>query len=113
MGAISMMTTDSQAMGRMAELVTRTWQTASKMKSQCGPLSTDRNADNHRIKRYLAKYTINPAITAGIDEYVGSLEPGKIADLVVWDPAFFGIKPDVSSRAASRSRQRWARQTAR
>lgn len=100
LGAISMMTTDSQAMGRMAELVTRTWQTASKMKTQRGSLSpeqepetTDTNADNHRIKRYLAKYTINPAVTAGIDDYVGSLEPGKVADLVVWEPAFFGSKP--------------------
>ncbi|WP_273837432.1 urease subunit alpha [Halococcus sp. PRR34] len=106
MGAISMMTTDSQAMGRMAELVTRTWQTASKMKTQRGPLGSDgesegngTDADNHRIKRYLAKYTINPAITAGIDEYVGSLEPGKIADLVVWEPEFFGSKPDVTFKS--------------
>jgi len=94
-GAISMMTTDSQAMGRMAELVPRTWQTASKMKTQRGPLPKDEGtgADNFRIKRYLAKYTINPAISAGIDDHVGTLEPGKIADIVVWDPAFFGIKP--------------------
>jgi urease subunit alpha len=98
MGAISMMTTDSQAMGRMAELVPRTWQTASKMKSQRGPLPADEGtgADNHRIKRYLAKYTINPAVSAGIDEYVGSLEPGKLADVVLWDPAFFGIKPAMT-----------------
>lgn len=95
MGAISMMTTDSQAMGRQAELVSRTWQTASKMKSQRGPLPEDEGtgADNHRIKRYLAKYTINPAISAGIDDYVGTLEPGKLADVVLWDPAFFGVKP--------------------
>jgi len=94
-GAISMMTTDSQAMGRMAELVPRTWQTASKMKTQRGPLPKDEGtgADNFRIKRYLAKYTINPAISAGIDDHVGTLEPGKLADIVVWDPAFFGIKP--------------------
>jgi urease subunit alpha len=97
-GAISMMTTDSQAMGRMAELICRTWQTADKMKKQRGPLPEDAEtgADNHRIKRYIAKYTINPAISAGIDDYVGSLEPGKVADFVIWDPAFFGIKPAVT-----------------
>ena len=98
MGAISMMTSDSQAMGRMAEVVPRTWQTADKMKQQRGPLPEDEGtgADNHRIKRYIAKYTINPAISAGIDEYVGSLEPGKLADVIVWDPAFFGIKPAMT-----------------
>jgi urease subunit alpha len=96
-GAVSMMATDSQAMGRMGELITRTWQTASKMKRQRGPLPQDdgTGADNHRIKRYIAKYTINPAITAGIDSYVGSLEPGKIADICLWDPAFFGSKPQT------------------
>lgn len=96
-GAVAMMTTDSQAMGRMGELLCRTWQTAHKMKKQRGPLPNDKDtgADNARIKRYLAKYTINPAITAGIDSYVGSLEPGKMADIVLWDPAFFGLKPDV------------------
>jgi urease subunit alpha len=96
-GAISMMTTDSQAMGRMAEMVCRTWQTAHKMKAQRGPLEADEGteADNARIERYVAKYTINPAITAGIDDYVGSLEPGKLADIALWDPAFFGIKPEV------------------
>ncbi|WP_408960428.1 urease subunit alpha [Natrinema sp. 74] len=94
-GAISMMTTDSQAMGRMAELVCRTWQTAHKMKDQRGPLEADEgtDADNARIARYVAKYTINPAITAGIDDYVGSLEPGKLADITLWEPGFFGIKP--------------------
>jgi urease subunit alpha len=94
-GAISMMTSDSQAMGRMAEVITRTWQTASKMKSQRGPLPADEGsgADNARVKRYLAKYTINPAISAGIDDYVGTLEPGMLADVVLWDPAFFGSKP--------------------
>ncbi len=94
-GAISMMTTDSQAMGRMAELVCRTWQTAHKMKDQRGPLEADAgtDADNARIARYIAKYTINPAITAGIDDYVGSLEPGKLADIALWEPGFFGIKP--------------------
>ncbi len=95
MGAISMMTTDSQAMGRMAELVPRTWQTASKMKSQRGPLPEDEGtgADNFRIKRYISKYTVNPAISAGIESYVGTLEPGKLADICLWDPAFFGVKP--------------------
>jgi urease subunit alpha len=94
-GAVSMMATDSQAMGRMGELISRTWQTADKMKRQRGPLPQDADSgnDNHRIKRYLAKYTINPAITAGIDSYVGSLEPGKLADICLWDPAFFGVKP--------------------
>ncbi|MFB6173691.1 MAG: urease subunit alpha [Halobacteriales archaeon] len=98
MGAISMMTTDSQAMGRMAELVPRTWQTASKMKDQRGALPEDEggDADNFRIKRYLAKYTINPAISAGVDGYVGTLEPGKLADVVLWDPASFGIKPAMT-----------------
>jgi urease subunit alpha len=97
MGAISMMTTDSQAMGRMGELIPRTWQTANKMKKQRGPLPQEEKTgnDNKRILRYLAKYTINPAIAAGIDEYVGSLKPGKLADIVIWEPEFFGIKPDV------------------
>ena len=96
-GAVSMMATDSQAMGRMGELISRTWQTADKMKRQRGPLpqDVDTGNDNHRIRRYLAKYTINPAITAGIDDYVGSLEPGKLADICLWDPAFFGVKPET------------------
>jgi urease subunit alpha len=95
-GAISMMTTDSMAMGRQAELISRTWQTADKMKRQRGPLPTDEGTDNDntRILRYIAKYTINPAITAGISSHVGSLEPGKLADVVLWKPAFFGIKPE-------------------
>ena len=94
-GGISMMTSDSQAMGRMAEVIARTWQTADKMKKQRGPLPEDEgtDADNHRIQRYVAKYTINPAKVAGIDEYIGSLEPGKMADIVLWEPEFFGIKP--------------------
>ena len=98
LGAISMMTSDAQAMGRAGEVVTRTWQTASKMKAQRGPLPEDEGtgADNHRVKRYLAKYTINPAIASGIDEYVGTLEPGKLADVVLWDPAFFGVKPAMT-----------------
>ncbi|WP_336328380.1 urease subunit alpha [Halovenus sp. HT40] len=95
MGAISMMTSDSQAMGRMAEVICRTWQTADKMKQQRGqlPEDSDTAADNHRIQRYVAKYTHNPAKVAGIDEYIGSLEPGKMADIVLWEPEFFGIKP--------------------
>jgi urease subunit alpha len=94
LGVISMMSSDSQAMGRVGEVVTRTWQTAHKMKVQRGPLAGDsvRN-DNERVKRYVAKYTINPAIAQGIAEHVGSIEPGKLADLVLWKPAFFGVKP--------------------
>jgi urease subunit alpha len=97
-GAISMMTSDAQAMGRVGEVVTRTWQTASKMKTQRGPLPEDEgtDADNHRVKRYLAKYTINPAVASGIDDYVGTLEPGKLADVVLWDPAFFGSTPAMT-----------------
>jgi urease subunit alpha len=95
-GVISMMSSDSQAMGRIGEVVTRTWQTAHKMKTQFGPLEVDtvRN-DNYRAKRYVAKYTINPAITHGIAHEVGSLEPGKFADIVLWKPAFFGVKPEM------------------
>ncbi|GGL39363.1 urease subunit alpha 1 [Halarchaeum grantii] len=95
-GAISMMTTDAMAMGRMGELVSRTWQTAHKMKDQRGALSEEGAGDNERILRYLAKYTINPAIAAGIDDHVGTLEPGKLADFVLWEPASFGIKPFVT-----------------
>jgi len=96
MGVFSMMSSDSQAMGRVGEVIIRTWQTADKMKKQRGPLSTDsgRN-DNYRIKRYISKYTINPAITHGISNYVGSLEPGKLADIVLWKPAMFGVKPEM------------------
>lgn len=94
LGAISMIASDSQAMGRVGEMITRTWQTAHKMKQQRGPLApdTERN-DNFRLKRYIAKYTINPAISHGISHEVGSIEVGKLADLVLWKPAFFGIKP--------------------
>lgn len=97
MGVFSMMSSDSQAMGRVAEVITRTWQTADKMKKQRGFLPEDNQAgnDNFRAKRYVAKYTINPAITHGISEYVGSIEPGKLADLVLWKPAFFGVKPEM------------------
>ncbi|MGD9943098.1 MAG: urease subunit alpha [Burkholderiaceae bacterium] len=97
LGAISMMSSDSQAMGRVGEVVLRTWQTAHKMKVQRGPLPQDQDAaaDNFRVKRYLAKYTINPAITHGIAHEVGSIEVGKLADLVLWRPAFFGVKPSL------------------
>jgi urease subunit alpha len=97
LGAFSMMSSDSQAMGRVGEVITRTWQTAHKMKVQRGPLPTDaanggRN-DNFRVKRFMAKYTINPAITHGISHEVGSIQVGKLADIVLWKPAFFGAKP--------------------
>jgi urease subunit alpha len=96
LGVFSMMSSDSQAMGRIGEVVTRTWQTAHKMKVQRGPLSGDSSRnDNSRVKRYVAKYTINPAITHGVASHVGSVEPGKLADLVLWRPAFFGVKPEM------------------
>jgi urease subunit alpha len=96
LGAISMMSSDSQAMGRVGETIMRTWQTAHKMKAQRGPLAPDsERSDNFRVKRYIAKYTINPAITHGISHVVGSLEVGKIADIVLWKPAFFGVKPSM------------------
>ena len=93
LGAISMMSSDSQAMGRIGEVVLRTWQTAHKMKQQRGALPGDSTDDNLRIKRYIAKYTINPAIAQGVADHVGSLEVGKLADLVLWHPAWFGAKP--------------------
>jgi urease subunit alpha len=96
LGAFSMIASDSQAMGRVGEVVIRTWQTAHKMKVQRGPLPEDSaRSDNFRVKRYVAKYTINPAITHGIAHEVGSVEVGKLADLVLWKPAFFGVKPSV------------------
>jgi urease subunit alpha len=96
LGAISMMSSDSQAMGRIGEVICRTWQTADKMKIQRGKLPQDSpNNDNFRVKRYVAKYTINPAITHGISREVGSVEVGKLADLVLWKPAFFGVKPEI------------------
>ncbi len=96
LGVISMLASDSQAMGRVGEVVTRTWQTAHKMKVQRGPLREDsaRN-DNQRVKRYIAKYTINPALAHGMAREIGSIEPGKLADLVLWKPAFFGVKPEL------------------
>lgn len=105
LGLISMMSSDSQAMGRVGEVITRTWQTADKMKKQRGPLPEDahdnnRN-DNFRVKRYVSKYTINPAITHGISDYVGSVEVGKMADLVLWQPALFGAKPEMIIKGGS------------
>ncbi len=95
LGAFSMISSDSQAMGRVGEVIIRTWQTAHKMKLQRGNLAEDDRADNFRVKRYIAKYTINPAITHGISKYVGSIEEGKFADLCLWKPAFFGVKPSM------------------
>ena len=96
LGALSMMSSDSQAMGRIGEVITRTWQTAHKMKVQRGALPEDvsRGNDNFRVRRYIAKYTINPAIAHGVSRHIGSVEEGKLADLVLWSPAFFGVKPD-------------------
>ncbi|MBX5454185.1 MAG: urease subunit alpha [Acidobacteriia bacterium] len=101
LGAISMMSSDSQAMGRVGEVIIRTWQTAHKMKIQRGTLPGDGAADNNRVKRYIAKYTINPAIAQGIAQEVGSIEVGKLADLVLWSPAFFGVKPALVIKSGS------------
>ncbi|MGX1971431.1 urease subunit alpha [Streptomyces kronopolitis] len=95
LGAISIMASDAQAMGRIGEVVLRTWQTAHVMKRRRGPLPGDGRADNHRARRYVAKYTVNAALAQGIDHLVGSVEDGKLADLVLWDPAFFGVKPQL------------------
>jgi urease subunit alpha len=101
-GAISMMSSDSQAMGRVGEVIIRTWQTADKMKRQRGRLKEEKgDNDNRRAKRYIAKYTINPAIAQGIAQHVGSVEIGKLADLVIWSPAFFGVKPDMVLKCGS------------
>jgi urease subunit alpha len=101
-GALSMMSSDSQAMGRLGEVIIRTWQTADKMKRQRGPLKEERgNNDNARAKRYIAKYTINPAIAHGVSKHIGSVETGKLADLVLWSPAFFGVKPDLVIKGGS------------
>lgn len=102
LGAISMMSSDSQAMGRVGEVIIRTWQTAHKMKLQRGRLPGEQGEnDNLRIRRYIAKYTINPAIAQGISAHVGSLEVGKLADLVMWSPAFFGVKPEMILKCGS------------
>jgi urease subunit alpha len=102
LGAFSMMSSDSQAMGRVGEVIIRTWQTADKMKRQRGRLTEDSDrSDNFRAKRYIAKYTINPALTHGLAEHIGSVEVGKFADLVLWSPAFFGVKPDLVLKAGT------------
>ena len=90
-----MISSDSQAMGRVGEVISRTWQTADKMKQQRGKLPEDDKADNHRVKRYIAKYTINPAVTHGMSGLVGSVETGKMADLCLWKPSLFGCKPEM------------------
>ncbi|MBM7604542.1 urease subunit alpha [Metabacillus crassostreae] len=95
LGVFSMISSDSQAMGRVGEVISRTWQTADKMKRQRGELVAGEQNDNSRAKRYIAKYTINPALTHGISDYVGSIEVGKVADIVLWDPGFFGVKPEL------------------
>jgi len=100
-GALSMLSSDSQAMGRVGEVIIRTWQTAHKMKIQRGSLAGDAAADNARVKRYIAKYTINPAIAQGLSHEIGSIEPGKLADLVLWSPSFFGVKPDLVIKGGS------------
>ncbi len=100
-GALSMLSSDSQAMGRVGEVIIRTWQTGHKMKMQRGPLPGDGAADNTRVKRYVAKYTINPAIAQGMADEIGSVESGKLADLVLWSPAFFGVKPDLVIKGGS------------
>ena len=102
LGALSMMSSDSQAMGRVGEVIIRTWQTAHKMKLQRGALPGDCDGnDNARVKRYIAKYTINPAIAQGMAREIGSIEQGKLADLVLWSPAFFGVKPDLVIKGGS------------
>ena len=102
LGALSMMSSDSQAMGRFGEVIIRTWQTADKMKKQRGSLPGEKgNNDNTRVKRYVAKYTINPAIAHGVSKHIGSVEKGKLADLVLWAPAFFGVKPEIVIKGGS------------
>ncbi len=102
MGAFSMIASDSQAMGRVGEVIIRTWQTADKMKRQRGRLPEEKgDNDNLRVRRYIAKYTINPALCHGIARHVGSVEVGKLADLVLWKPMFFGVKPDLILKAGT------------
>ena len=105
-GAFSMISSDSQAMGRVGEVIIRTWQTADKMKRQRGALGEEQgDNDNFRVKRYIAKYTINPALTHGVADQIGSIAVGKLADLVIWTPAFFGVKPDHDPEMRDHSRQ--------
>ena len=102
MGAFSIIASDSQAMGRVGEVIIRTWQTAHKMKVQRGKLKEEKgDNDNLRVKRYIAKYTINPAIAHGISDYIGSIEKNKRADIVIWDTAFFGVKPEMVLQGGS------------
>ena len=102
LGVFSMMSSDSQAMGRVGEVIIRTWQTADKMRRQRGRLDEEKGEnDNFRVKRYIAKYTINPAIAHGVSKHIGSIEKGKMADLVLWSPAFFGVKPDLVIKGGS------------
>src|ERR1019366_3144805 len=102
LGALSMMSSDSKAMGRLGEVIIRTWQTADKMKEQRGRLAQEKgDNDNARVKRYVAKYTINPAIAHGVSKHIGSVEKGKLADLVLWSPAFFGVKPELIIKGGS------------
>jgi urease subunit alpha len=102
LGAFSMIASDSQAMGRVGEVIIRTWQTADKMKKQRGALPEETgDNDNMRVRRYIAKYTINPALSHGIADHVGSVEVGKLADLVLWKPMFFGVKPDMILKCGS------------
>jgi len=102
LGALSIMSSDSQAMGRVGEVIIRTWQTADKMKKQFGRLAEEKgDNDNFRARRYVSKYTINPAIAQGISAYVGSIEVGKLADICIWDPAFFGVKPDMALKSGT------------
>src|SRR5690625_7514624 len=99
MGVFSMTSSDSQAMGRIGEVALRTWETADKMKKQRGTMEgDDKLSDNNRVKRYIAKYTINPAIAHGMSDYIGSVEVGKMADLVIWDPQVFGVKRSEERR---------------
>ena len=112
LGAFSVMASDSQAMGRVGEVITRTWQTAHKLKVRRGRLESETgDNDNLRVKRYVAKYTINPAIAHGLSTRIGSVEEGKRADLVLWSPAFFGAKPEMVLRAVASSWPRWAIRT--
>ena len=114
MGAFSIIASDSQAMGRVGEVLIRTWQTADKMKKQRGRLAEETgDNDNFRVRRYIAKYTINPAIAHGMSAEIGCIEEGKRADLVLWDPAFFGVKPEMVLMAAPLSARRWATRTPR
>ncbi len=113
LGILSIMSSDSQAMGRVGEVVIRTWQTADKMKKQRGALPEDKGNgnDNFRAKRFVAKYTINPAIAHGISHEIGSIEVGKLADIILWDPMFFGVKSEVVIKGGLAAYAKWVIQT--